>query len=325
MRGRTALTLAGVMIAGFALSGCSSKAYESDCVFIVGSGVGDRRVVKEIVHPGEKVSDRGDDESFYVPCNARNFLIRPEGGGDRKELAVATTGKGDDATKIGLPVLVKASMYWQLNQNDDVLKSFYPFCRKYECAGRDESGGDNTENNSTPGWNDMLAENHSPAIDQAVSVAALQFGPDLWTNRAEWPAFAEEVSRQWMQQIKVSTGSDRDLFCGTWSDPDGDHKGTCTPVRFTVNDVQPADPNVRSQYEQQITAEQASLNRIADLERRENEVSAQKELAEERAKLFKIPGYREQLAHERRLAELAACGAAQLKVCDSGSGVLIAE
>lgn len=321
MKKSTGLLALLVMAAVAVLTGCSSKPYTDACAIVVGAGVGDVRQIKDIVHPGQKVSTRGDDEAFYLPCNARNFLINPDGSGDRSRPTVATSGAGDQEGAIGLPVKIWPSLYWQLNQNDEVLREFYPFCRKYQCAGRSEDGGDQNTNNATPGWNDMLSENHSPVIDRAFTRAVQAFGPDIWRNRAQWPELAAKAVEYFQEEMSVNTGTDTPFFCGTWVPTTEDQsKGKCSPVKFVVNEIKPADPQVETDYNQQTTAQQKSLNRIADLKRKQDEVAAEKRLAEERASLFDIPGYREQLAYERELAKIQACGQAGLVVCPGSSG-----
>lgn len=317
------LILSLTLMAGF-LTACSSKPYTDACAIVVGAGVGDVRKIKDIVHPGQKVSVKGDDEAFYLPCNARNFLVNKNGSGDRQDPAEVTTGNGGVEGAIGLPIKIWPSMYWMLNQDDRVLNEFYPFCRKYQCAGRDESGGDQNANNATQGWNDMLQENHSPVIDRSFSRAAQEFGPDIWVQRSLWPDLAERASEYFWEEMSTNTGTATHFFCGTWTPTVEDQsKGKCSPVTFTINDIQPADGGVKDSYNAQNKAQIDSQNRIKELERQRNEVDAERRLAEDRAKLFDIPGYRDQLAYERELARLEACGRAGLKVCGSGAGVMI--
>jgi hypothetical protein len=307
------------------LTACSStKTTESDCAFVVGAGIGDVRTIKKVVHPGQKSTIKGDDEDFFVPCGARNFLVKRDGG-DRNTPSEATTA-GDPITKVpGTPIAVYSDTFWTLNQTDDVMKKFYAFCRKYACSSRDASGGEDTSNFSTPGWNGMLRENHSSVLDAAVNIAAQQFPPGLWHQKELWPAFGKAIAVAWMKEMHANTGSSLNYFCGTWvpDDVNDPKTGKCTPVQIKVRDIEPPG-GVKNAYNAAIQAQADSANRIAESERKANEVAAQKELADKQAALFAIKGYREQLEHQYRMDEIHACGDAHLVVCgDSGTGVNI--
>jgi hypothetical protein len=323
---RVASVLALVVLAGSLTAACSStKTTESDCAFVVGAGIGDVRTIKKVVHPGQKSKIKGDDEDFFVPCGARNFLVKKHGG-DRAGVPSEATTASDPETKVpGTPISVWSDTFWTLNQDDDVMKKFYAFCRKYACSSRDASGGEDNNNFSTNGWNGMLKENHSSVLDAAVNIAAQKFPPGLWHQKELWPDFGKAIAIAWMTEMHANTGTPMNYFCGTWvqTNPDDPTKGDCTPVTIKIREIDPP-PGVLQAYNASIQAQADSANRIAENQRKTAEVAAQKELADAQARLFKIPGYQEQLNHQYRMDEIKACGDAHLVVCgNSGTGVNI--
>lgn len=262
------VALLGAIIALVALTACGeAKAYGSQCAFIIGEGGGDVREIKQIVYPNEKSDNLGDDIARYVPCNSRNYLVaaRPENR-DRETPSVARTGAAE-----GLPareVKIFWSSFWTLNQNEEALRAFVPFCEKYNCyASEDEVSGE--ENFATAGWNGMLAENWGPSADRAFARAVTEFGPNLWNNRSEWPALAEKVSEFMVEELRTATGSDVPFFCG----PGGNTRESidqCAPPRFVVDSVQTVDG--RAEAQQQATANVAgesglNVTRRAEAER----------------------------------------------------------
>lgn len=260
---RGALGLAALIALVVVLTGCTAKAYASQCAFIVGNGVGDSRDVKQVLLPGEKVS-KGDDEDFYVPCNGRNFVVTPDTNhGDRHNAVVATTGASADGKTPGTEMKVWISVYWTLNENRDVLKQFYNNrCRKFACAGTepsDESGSANFT--PTAGWNGMLNETQSPALDRTGNDVMRQFDPAIWREPAKWNggegSVAQAFQDAYAAELRVSSQSGNvNYFCGD-SLPAGDGKtATCTPMTFTVERVEPNDPAIVTLYNQGVILDQ---------------------------------------------------------------------
>lgn len=259
MNVRRASIFAALMLGlGAAATGCATKAYSSQCAFVIGDGVNDNRQVKQIIYPGTGV-DVGDDIVRFVPCNARNFIIadRPENRDRTMPVGAKTkAGEGQPATR----VKVFLSAYFTLNQQEKVLKDFVPFCEKYNCYSEDDdvSGSDNY---SSPGWNGMLAENFSPAIDRSTIEAMTGFDPSIYQDSADWPKLADAISSHFAAEIKKSTGSQYDYFCASGSDT---RQGECGPVRFTIDRVEPSDARILGLEDDQAKAQQ---ERIVNQER----------------------------------------------------------
>lgn len=260
---RGAAALVGAVALILALGACSAKAYASQCAFVVGNGVGDSRDVKDVLWPGEKVS-RGDDEDFYIPCNARNYVITSDKDhGDRHVPVVAKTAGSADGKTPATPVNVFLSAYWTPNLTKDTLKQFYNrLCRKYACASgepADESGGGNFA--PSAGWNGMLAEVVGPAIDRAGTTAMTKFPPTIWNDASRWNGADESVAKAFQDafaaQVRIGSQSGAlNYFCGD-SQPNGDGKtATCGPVTFTVESVRPVDQQIVDIYNSTVVQQQ---------------------------------------------------------------------
>ena len=243
-----------------ALTACSeAKSYPSEIQFVVGKGGGDAHKIKKIVYPGEKAKTDGDEESWYVPGNARNFIItNSEDRGDRKQPVQAYTA--GSATNPAMQVNIYLSAYWSLNQNEDVLRQFLPFCEKYTCYSKDHD--DNDSNFASKGWNGMLAENFSPAIDRAVIGQISNFDSSLYSDPAKWQELADLLGPAFMNEVKKGWASEStaDFFCGNGSAA-RDKNVECTPVRFVIDKIEPVDPRVvKISQDRQALEQQKSLN-----------------------------------------------------------------
>jgi hypothetical protein len=195
-----------------------------------------------------------DNTAWYYPCDARNYVTAPSGG-DRKDPMPVKTGTDKNGNTPGMPVQVWTSVYWTPTQVDAVMPAFLAFCLKYGCA----ESSDQTDasvalnpHSSTPGWNNMLAENLGPAVDRATNDVIGQFGPSLWTDRASWPRLGALIAQNLNAELAKETGNSHPYFCG-----DSSTTRNCTPMTVEVSNVTPADPAVQQLYNQQIAAEQA--------------------------------------------------------------------
>jgi len=221
----------------------------ASCAYVVGDGTYDRDVHK-IVYPGRDLPrDYDYEDVYYVPCNNRNYLIND-----------GTTGLdvGDRNTPVrawtssGMEILVSASSYWRLNQNFEAMGNFYETCLKHSCASSSDLNsadtGDQTENNSTPGWMDLLHENFMPAMERAIRSAASQVDDSVWRthDQTQYQMMADLMSAEFNDIVRKTLGYEQDLFCGSgnsnWPNPDNPGNGEfiCTPVRFVIDHVEQA-------------------------------------------------------------------------------------
>lgn len=244
---RTAIVALGAVLAMTGLAGCNNtKTSAAECAYVIQNGYFDAKHIQDIVLPGNRVNTHNTQVS-YVPCNARNFIITTRKDvGDRSDPVRAKTAADLHTSTPAMPVVIQLTAYFQLNQHDkEAMKDFYGFCQKYDCFGSADEIS-HSANFASDGWRGLLRENFSFAIDRTAVQAVQQFGPDLWNNRAEWPKVADMLSTDFANQIKTSTGSKYDYFCASGAGTE------CKPVRFTIEDIEPADPAVKAIYDQQV-------------------------------------------------------------------------
>lgn len=262
--------LAGLGIAGataLGVSACAGVAVEPSIgqyAFVTGHGALSSQQLNAVYGPGERRSAGNGSIVWYVPANQRNYITAQPGNlADRtnpQAVLTGTSGSGSNA-KAGIPVNTYSFISWELNPAIDagngkvsaIADKFFKFCLKYGCAttqAQNDSSNQGLSHSSVPGWNDMLAETWPTAIDNASQTAASKFGPNLWTNRAEWAAYAKDIQDTLQTELRNLTGSgNSDYFCGP-----GSTVTKCTPLYVTVKNVVPQDPNAQSIYNQQVNA-----------------------------------------------------------------------
>ena len=232
------------------LTACTStQTQTSQCAIVVQNGLQQNHGVKKVVYPNESYTTTGNNDEWYVPCNARNYIITAsQDHGDRHDPAIAMTGASTDGKTPGVQVKVWLTMHWTLNENNSDMIEFWAFCQKYTCQSSNQN--DNSANNSTRGWNSMLAENTGPAINRAVIDAMLKFGPDIWNQQSQWPAVAQEIETHILAELRSSVRPfANDFFC---ADGTTTREGKpCTAPTFSIEGIDPVNDNLRNIQNQQ--------------------------------------------------------------------------
>ena len=245
-RKRFVIPVSVLLLAGLLLTACGQPASPASCAFVAGNGTdGYDSNLHRIIYPGQIAPEPTHENITYVPCNSRNYIIndgkvKDANGnvvGDRHVLIFA-------ATSTGVPIMIAARALWTLNQSEVAMRAFYNVCFKYQCASVQDQAG--SANYSTPGWNGMLGENFSPAMDTAARIAAIKVADAIWKSHdpTQYQILADSMSAAFGDAVRANLGYPMDLFCGsgnsTWSDPTkpGEGEFTCTPVRIVVDDVQ---------------------------------------------------------------------------------------
>lgn len=252
---RVGLLGVAAVVATPLLTGCQNvQTFSSQCAYIIQNGYFDAHHVKTILLPGER-SNHTNSTVKYLYCNARNYRIQP--GGDVSGLTQISAKTAPSSNGDGTPVDVQLEAYFSVNQNHQALLDFLPFCEKYNCfSPKDTAGNQNLDNSSSPGWNNMLAENFPNAINRATRTAMLQFPPTVWNDTSQWSKVADAISANFSQQLQVQDSSpdSEPFFCDQGSTPT-----SCKPVRFAIESIDPSDPQIRAIYNQQVEQQQQTL------------------------------------------------------------------
>lgn len=246
---RLSLLVVVLFILPLLLAACGGVTTAS-CAYVVGTGQnGNDAKIHKIFLPGQAIGTTSSgEETWYVPCNSRNFIINDgsiknankETVGDRGTFTVAYT-------KTGVGISIASSAFWTLNQSQSAMENFWAVCLKYSCASKEDKGGG--ANYSTAGWNGMLAENLAYAIDAAARKAAFNVDDTVWQlqDPLQYKALADGMSAAFADAIRANLGYKDDLFCGSgnsaWSDPSKPGEGTfnCSPIRFRIDGVKPLE------------------------------------------------------------------------------------
>jgi hypothetical protein len=271
MKRTTPYALAGLGIVSLAtLTACSNATPSiSQCAIVTGRGVGDNQTIKTVAYPGQKVGKGDSEQTWYVPCNARNW-VEGEKNGDQADPLTVKVGGGKPGDP-GMPVNVSLGVYWQLNQSRAVLQQFFPFCFKYGCASQDsqqDSSNQDLLHSSTPGWNSMLKENFPLALNRAALDVASTVPSTLWQDQSQWQAFGKAVASKFQAELVEQTGNNKvNYFCGPGSDTGKNSNPVtgCKPVQISVQRITPSDPQIVQQYNQQVQAQNASAVNAATL------------------------------------------------------------
>jgi hypothetical protein len=248
VKGKIGTAVAVLALLASALMACSSvQTQTSQCGWVIQNGFQQNHGVKDVVYPNQSVSKGTNDEVWYVPCNARNFRIKEgDGSADSQNSTVVMTGKGENGEP-GVQTKVQWDMHWTLNEDKPTMIEFWAFCQKYTCQSAQQN--DNSANNSTPGWNNMLHENMLDAINRAGADVAKQFPPSLYKDQSLWPQFAEAANKVILAELRKSVQPfDDDFFCANTTTKDGK---PCAAPTFTVNQMDPVNGNLRNIDNQQ--------------------------------------------------------------------------
>ena len=254
---------AAALIAATSLAGCSQATPAlSQCAIVTNGGFGSgNQDISQLARPGDRISIGNSDTAWYYPCDARNYVTAAVNG-DRSIPTAVRTGPGTGGTP-GMPVYVWTAVYWTPNQSTSAMKAFLPFCLKYGCAStspQTDNSVDSLTHSSTPGWNSMLAENFGPALDRATQDVIGQFPATLWQDHSQWASLGNQIAANLDTELQKATGSAIPFFCG-----DASTETSCDQMQVVVNNVTPVDPAVLTEYNQQISAENALAANAARL------------------------------------------------------------
>ena len=268
---RLALAAAGIAAAGFALSACTHvQPSLGQYAIVTGHGTLSTQQVQDVVGPGDSINQGDGTTVWYFPSNYRNYVTLPNNG-DRSNPQAVTTGKAANGD-VGMSDYTWTYVGFEVNPaitekagNFANATAFLKFCLKYGCAdtnAQNDASNAGQVRSSDPGWENMLNEVMPRAIDDATQTAILGYGPDLWTNRAEWKAYGDKISAALTGELQTLTGNTSSVpyFCGS-----GSTLADCKPLNVTIQNVTPVDSDVVTQYNKQVSAQYAQQAAAARL------------------------------------------------------------
>lgn len=271
-RTKIALAVAGAVVTGLALAACSHvQPSLGQYAIVTGHGALSTQQVEDVVSPGDSINQGSGTTTWYFPGNYRNYVTLPQNG-DRSNPQAELTGP-DPKVKdsVGMSDYTYTFVGFEVNpaitlkaDHYRVATAFLQFCLKYSCASTDaqnDTSNAGQVRSSDPGWENMLNEVMPRAIDDATRTAIVTYGPDLWTNRGQWTEYGNKIADNLSTELESLTGTSIPYFCGP-----GSTTSTCTKLSVTVQNVTPADPDVITAYNKEVSAQyqqQAGAARLA--------------------------------------------------------------
>lgn len=264
---KSLLAVAAIAVLAAGLTACSGSAATplGSCAYVLNDGQNGRDAsIQEISWPGQNTRVDTTEIAQYVACSPRNYIVND---GERKNAGGEPIGdlfKPFIAkTKDGTEVYVQLRLDWILNQSEEGLTEFYPFCHKFTCYSSSSTGGD--QNSATPGWNRMLGETFPDALEPLVREAIGEADDNIWKidDAAQYETVGTHIANKFADKVRPMTGASVDLFCGTgnsgWTDPlkagkDGNWK--CGNVFVTITEVDPVSVDVSNNAQEKSLADQ---------------------------------------------------------------------
>ena len=230
-----------------------------------GGGVVEAKKFKSIIPPGSTNKLIGPGDTLYTyPIDQRSYII----GGD-----AADTDAADEVTvvsKDNVRLGVRVQVYFTLNRDKDVIKSFH------------ERIGLKTEAYEERGWNDMLQSYFRPQIDRALAAVATNYGwAELYNNESKKATFQTAAAQEFTRLLPAAVGGD--YFCG----PSYNGSNDCGELSFTIQKPTPLDKGIIDGLEAKQRAELAK----ATQEQKNQQVNVELQSVKQQVAMLGAQGY----------------------------------
>jgi SPFH domain / Band 7 family len=230
-----------------------------------GGGVIEDKKFKSIIPPGSTNQLIGPGDTVYdYPIDQRSYIIG--GDGADTDAADEVTVVSKDNVRLG----VRVQVYFTLNRDKDVIKSFH------------ERIGLKTEAYEEDGWNDMLQSYFRPQIDRALAAVATNYNwAELYNNEAKKSAFQAAAAKEFTRLLPAAVGGD--YFCG----PSYNGNNACGELSFTIQKPTPLDKGIIDGLEAKQRAELAK----ATQEQKNQQVNVELQSVKQQVAMLGAQGY----------------------------------
>jgi hypothetical protein len=289
----TALTVGAVLSA----SACSGVKPEPDSIILYyKAGTGDDKRFQECVPGGTTGPWSADNQVFELPRSLRTWNIREDGSGDSKDpiRSGSLPNLKDNVSQPGAEVAVWTSVDFYLNTfcGADNKDPNSPIVQFWEQTGRRKWNGKSIADDgegkfNEDAWATMLRNTLVTAEEKAIRAETRKYTADVLDANIDgvYQKMEQQLGRILNAEVKAKVGGD--YFCGAgykggaeveWSEwvADGTDdkgevkvkeivkKGTCPPVRVSVNDVNLADKKIADARAEVFAAEQRAKAALID-------------------------------------------------------------
>jgi len=204
---RMAAVLAGVLLAGAGLTGCSiGNTTASEVALQYGAGPFDSKTFVACVPPGTRSVDDVNDDHYYYPSGQRDFTFSANPGADSAPLTSTTM----DSQEISVSGTVKFSLNTSCEKFTDNggkewpggrLQMFHEQIDSNYSSAPDEGGKPMNDS-----WKALLRNYIGAAVDRATDNEALKFGyMDLYKDTAKKAQWEKDVLGQLPTILKSLT------------------------------------------------------------------------------------------------------------------------
>ena len=230
-----------------------------------GGGVVEAKKFKSIIPPGSTNKLIGPGDTLYTyPIDQRSYIIG--GDGADTDAADEVTVVSKDNVRLG----VRVQVYFTLNRDKDVIKSFH------------ERIGLKTEAYEESGWNDMLQSYFRPQIDRALAAVATNYGwAELYNNESKKATFQTAAAQEFTRLLPAAVGGD--YFCG----PSYNGSNDCGELSFTIQKPTPLDKGIIDGLEAKQRAELAK----ATQEQKNQQVNVELQSVKQQVAMLGAHGY----------------------------------
>ena len=200
-----------------------------------GGGVIEDKKFKSLIAPGSTNKLIGPGDKLYTyPIDQRSYIIG--GAGADTDNADEVTVVSKDNVRLG----VRVQVYFTLNRDKDVIKSFHERIGLKTAAYEDD------------GWNAMLQSYFRPQIDRALAAVATNYNwAELYNNEKKKAEFQTAASTEFTRLLPAAVGGD--YFCG----PSYTGNNACGELSFTIQKPTPLDKGIIDGLEAKQRAELA--------------------------------------------------------------------
>jgi hypothetical protein len=230
-----------------------------------GGGVIEDKKFKSIIPPGSTNKLIGPGDTMYTyPIDQRSYIIG--GAGADTDSADEVTVVSKDNVRLG----VRVQVYFTLNRDKDVIKSFH------------ERIGLKTDAYTDRGWDEMLQSYFRPQIDRALAAVGTDYNwAELYNNESKKAQFQTAAAKEFTRLLPAAVGGD--YFCG----PSYTGSNECGELSFTIQKPTPLDKGIIDGLEAKQRAELAK----ATQEQKNQQVNVELQSVKQQVAMLGAQGY----------------------------------
>lgn len=271
------------------LVACTGVKPEPDSIILYyKAGSGDDKVFQQCVPGGTTGPWAADNNVYELPRNLRTWNIREDGAGDSKDpIRSASSTPGAE-----IAIYTSADFYLNTYCGADNKDKNSPIVQFWEQTGRRKWNGKSIADDgegkfNEDAWRAMLQNTLVTVQEKVLRAESRKYTPEALDGNLEgvWQKMEQQLGVSFQKEMNAKVGGD--YFCGAgykngeevrWMEwvPDGlddkgnpkfkeeEKRGTCPPIRISINDVNMANPEFAAARLRVLVAEQTAKAALID-------------------------------------------------------------